>query len=96
MNDDAEIPELNGTIKKLTDMLAQPIDTPEIQEKVTKELIKLELNMWLLQRETNLALVALLKERKSILDMLFDRAIGPVVTVVIIVILYLVFQSYSP
>jgi hypothetical protein len=96
MSDNHEgVPFMNGTVGQLTAMLAERIDSPEKQEAVTKELIKLQLNTWLLQKQTHDKLDAILKERSSILNKLGDKGFLFLYTVGMI-ILWMVFSNFKP
>lgn len=96
MSDRENIPELNGTIKLLVEMLAGKIDTPEKQENAIKELVILQLNSWMLQKQVYENLSALLEERKSTLNRIIDKFMTPFFYTIGVMILWLVFSNFKP
>jgi hypothetical protein len=77
MGDKDNIPEMNGTIKTLVELIAAPMKTPEQQETALRESIKVQLHTYILQKQLLEAMNELLAERKSILSKLVDKALVP-------------------
>ena len=92
MSDKDEVPELNGTIKKLVDLAAAPLETPEQHEMAIRELIKLNLHTYLMIKKTlgtlQDALALLITERRSIIDKLVDKFIVPLAYTAVTAIIY--------
>ena len=71
------IPEMDGTIKRLVELIASPMDTPEQQAQALRESIKLHLHTYMMQKQLLEAMDMLLAERKSIKSKFIDKAIVP-------------------
>ena len=97
MSDTVKIPELNGTVQRLVDLAAAPLETPEQQEMALRELIKLNLHSYLITKQAlgilQDALAMLINERKSIIDKVVDKFVVPFVyTIISAIILYVLKQ----
>ena len=103
MGDNAEIPEMNGTIAKLVELVSSQMDTPETQTIALRETVKLQLHIYLLQKQTFNALDKLqgtvdklLSERKTTFDKIVDKIIMPILSFTTMGLLWLVFSQFKP
>ncbi len=108
MSDKVEIPPLNGTVAKLVELAAAPLETPEQQQIAIRELIKLNLHSYLMIKQTLQAvqdsftlpmqkvqdtLILLTTERKSIIDKLIDKFLVPLVYTIITAGVYYILRQ---
>lgn len=97
MSDNANIPPLNGTVAKLVELAATPLETPEQQQAAIRELIKLNLHSYIMTKQTmgavQDALALLINERKSIIDKIVDKFLVPFAYTVITAIIYYALQN---
>ena len=96
MGDTDNIPEMNGTIKALVSLLTEDISTSEKQQQALKELVKLQLNSYMLQKQVYEKLSSLLEERKSILSKMVDKLLAPLAYTILTILLWLVFSNFKP
>lgn len=94
MSDKEEIPEMNGTIHKLVELLSSPLDTPEQQANAIKDSIKLQLHTYIIQKQIYTLLNSLSEERHSILSKIVDKGVIPLIYAVVTAILYMVAEFY--
>lgn len=52
MSDKDGIPEMNGTIKTLVELIATPLDTPGQQAQAIRDSIKLQLHTYMMQKQS--------------------------------------------
>lgn len=90
MSDKDNIPEMNGTIKTLVELIAAPMETPEQQEKALRESIKVQLHTYILQKQLLEVMNEILEERKGIISRLIDKALVPFLYFVGATILWLI------
>ena len=102
MGDNINIPQMNGTILKLVELISSPMDTPEKQAAALRETAKLQLHIYLLQTQTFEALDKLQKtvntlllDKKTTTDKWVDRIAMPILLFVIMGLLWLVFSQYK-
>ena len=96
MADADEIPEMNGTIKKLVELIAAPLDNPEQQSLVIRESVKLQLHTYVLQKQLLIAVNKLLEERSRIITKLIDKGLTPLLFMMLVAVLALIFKDYIP
>jgi len=96
MSDKEDIPQLNGTIKTLVDMLSQSIDTPQQQQEIIKQMIRLQLRTYLLQKQIHESLDEILDERKMIIEKIVDKFVTPFMYMLFIALVWLVFTNFKP
>lgn len=96
MSDKENIPEMNGTIKTLVELIATPMDTPAQQAQAIRESIKVQLHTYILQQQVLEAMNELLAERKGIISRLIDKALVPFLYFVGAAILWLVATHLTP
>lgn len=96
MGDNEEIPEMNGTIKRLVDLVSSPLETPEQQAIAIRESVKLQLHTYVIQKQLLEAVNNLLNERQSIINRLVDRGLVPFLYFIAMAIFWLVFTSFKP
>lgn len=108
MSDKVDIPPLNGTVAKLVELAAAPLETPEQQQIAFRELIKLNLHSYLMIKQTMQAiqdsftaplqsvqdaLALLITERKSIIDKAIDKFLVPFAYTIITAVIYFVLKQ---
>lgn len=96
MSDIDSIPEMNGTITKLVELIASPMDTPEQQAQAVRESMKLQLHTYMMQKQLLESLSALLEERKGIITRIIDKGLVPFLYFVAMAVLWIVFNSFRP
>jgi len=96
MSDKEDIPQLNGTIKTLVDMLSQSIETPQQQQEIIKQMIRLQLHTYLLQKQIHESLDEILDERKMIIEKIVDKFVTPFMYMLFIALVWLVFTNFKP
>ena len=96
MSDKEDIPELNGTIRTLVEMLSQSIETPQQQQEIIKQMIRLQLHTYLLQKQIHESLDEILDERKMIIEKIVDKFVTPFMYMLFIALVWLVFTNFKP
>ena len=107
MGDNEGVPEMNGTIKRLVELIASPLETPQQQAQAIRDSIKLQLHTYMIIKQTlesvntnqgkiQESLELLLKERKSIIDRLIDKGLVPFLYFVAMSMLWIVFNTFQP
>jgi hypothetical protein len=96
MSDQDNIPEMNGTIKSLVELIASPMDTPTQQAQALRESIKVQLHTYIMQKQLLEAINELLSERKGIISRLIDKALVPFIYFVGASILWLIATHLKP
>lgn len=96
MSDKENIPEMNGTIKRLVELIATPMETPEQQAQAIRESVKLQLHTYMMQKQLLEAMAALLEERKGIISRIIDKGLVPFLYFVAMAILWVVFNTFTP
>lgn len=97
MSDKVEIPPLNGTVARLVELAAAPLETSEQQQAAIRELIKLNLHSYIMNKQTlgavQDALALLINERKSIIDKVIDKFLVPFAYTIITAVIYYVLKQ---
>jgi predicted transcriptional regulator YheO len=96
MSDTESIPEMNGTIAKLVELIATPMETPEKQAQALRESMKLQLHTYMMQKQLLTEMQKLLEERKSIIAKIIDRGLVPFLYFVAMSILWVIFSTFKP
>lgn len=96
MGDNEEIPEMNGTIKRLVELIGSPMETVEEQAVAIRESLKLQLHTYMMQKQVLEAMNILLTERKSIISKILDKFLIPFLYFVAMAILWLAFNALKP
>src|SRR5512133_973915 len=96
MGDKYGIPEMNGTIKTLVELMSAPLDTEEQRAQALRDSIKLQLHTYMLQKQMLEELTALTQERKNIISKLIDRGLVPFMYFVVMAVLWVIFNSFKP
>jgi hypothetical protein len=96
MSDKVDIPEMNGTIKSLVELIASPLETPAQQAQAIRESVKLQLHSYMMQKQLLEAMNALLAERKGIIERIVDKGLVPLIVFVAMSILWIVFNTFKP
>jgi hypothetical protein len=89
---DPPIPEMNGTLKTLVELIGTELDTPEQLARAIRESVKLQLHAYMLQKELLISMNALLEERKGIITRVIDKGLVPVLFMMVIAVLALLFK----
>ena len=96
MGDKDNIPEMNGTIKTLVELIATPLETPEQQAQAIRDSIKLQLHTYMMQKQLLESVSALLEERKGIIARVIDKGLVPFLYFIAMAILWIVFNTFRP
>lgn len=96
MSDKDNIPEMNGTIKILVELIATPMDTPLQQAQAIRESIKVQLHTYILQQQLLEVMNELLAERRGIISRIVDKALVPFLYFIAAAVLYLIATHAAP
>lgn len=96
MSDKDGIPEMNGTIKTLVELIATPLETPEQQAQAIRDSIKLQLHTYMMQKQLLESVMVLVEERKKIISRLIDKGLVPFLYFVALAVLWIVFTTFKP
>jgi len=96
MSDTEHIPELNGTIKRLVELISTPMENNEQQAQVIRELVRLQLHSYMMQKQLLEAVNILLEERKGIIARLIDKGLVPFIYFIFMAVLWIVFNYFKP
>jgi len=96
MGDSEHVPEMNGTIKTLVELIATPMDTPEQRAQALRDSVKLQLHTYMMQKQALEALNVLIEERKGIISRLIDKGLVPFLYFVAMSVLWMAFNSFKP
>ena len=93
MSDTDNIPEMNGTILKLVELISSPMDDPEQQIQALRESLKLQLHTYMIQKQILTEVSKLLEERQKIISRIIDKGLVPFLYFVAMAILWIVFNT---
>jgi len=96
MGDNDHVPEMNGTIKTLVELIAAPLETKEQQAHAIRESVKLQLHTYMMQKQILESLNTLVDERKSLISKLIDKGLVPFLYFMAMAILWIVFNNFKP
>jgi hypothetical protein len=96
MGDKDGIPEMNGTIKTLVELIATPLETPEQRAQALRDSVKLQLHTYMMQKQLLEQLTELIEERRGIISRLIDKGLVPFLYFIAMAIMWIVFNSFRP
>jgi hypothetical protein len=96
MEDKLDIPEMNGTLRKIVELLGAPLDNHEQNSEAIRENTKLNLHIYLLEKRILEQLTIMNKWDERIKGIFVDKVLPQFITFAIMGLLYLLFQNYHP
>ena len=93
MEDNFEIPEMNGTIQDLVLIMSGPLTSHKQNSDAIRGIAKVLLHTYLLEKKILEQLVAINGKEKVVKNIFVDKVLPQFITFVIMGLLYLLFQK---